>query len=119
MTAPTPPIAGFAAATTLNTSVYWYLHISGTAQGVAISQVLEGAVVAGVIANGTSAVNMVNGVMGWQISITDPANNTSFATQGDYIVLTTTSAGTITGIGLYNGPSGTYENPLFTDLFTT
>jgi hypothetical protein len=110
----TTPVAGFAVATIINTPVYWYLQISGTAQGVAISQALEDAVAAGVIANGTSVINK----LGWQISITDLSNNTSFATQGDYIVLTSNSSGTITGINLYNGPDGTYSNPPFASLFT-
>jgi hypothetical protein len=113
-----PPIAGFEPATLLQPPSYWWIQISGTAQGVEISSALEAAVAAGVIGNGTSVVNMKNGVLGWQISVTELNSINEFCGQGDYIVLITNSAGTITGIQLYNGPSGVFNDPLFSGFLT-
>jgi hypothetical protein len=113
-----PPVPGFEPATLLQPPSYWWIQISGTAQGIEISQALEAAVAVGIIANGTSVVNMKNGVLGWQISVIELDNIQEFCGQGDYIVLVTNSSGTITGIQLYNGPAGIFNDPLFSGFLT-
>jgi hypothetical protein len=113
-----PPVPGFEPATLLQPPSYWWIQISGTAQGIEISQALEAAVAVGIIANGTSVVNMKNDVLGWQISVIELDNIQEFCGQGDYIVLITNSSGTITGIQLYNGPAGIFNDPLFSGMFT-
>jgi len=93
------------------------MQVTGTAQGVEISQALEDAVNAGVIANGTSIVNKPNGQLAWTISITDNDGKTTFCTTGDWIVLGM-NGDTVTSIALYAGPDSTYNNPPYSTAFT-
>lgn len=104
----TSPIDGFAAATPLTPPTYWYLNITGTAQGEAIGKVLEYGVAQGIINVGTTQIN----ASGWTVQV-----NEATATTGDYIVIGTNSQGQLTELKLYNGASGKYNNPLFTSDF--
>jgi hypothetical protein len=112
------PITGFNSATPSTTISYWSMQINGTAQGVEIGQLLEGAVDKGVIANGTTKVNKPDDTLTWTISITDLNGVDSFCSTGDWIVYGANEAGDIVSIGFYNGQSGKYGNPPYSGAFS-
>lgn len=115
----TSPVTGFATGTLIQPLTDWWLQISGTAQGVEISQALEYAVEQGAISAGVAGMYRVPGQNPvWRIQKTDLNGVDTFATQGDYIVITATSDGAITDLKLYNGPDGPYSNPVFANLYT-
>lgn len=111
----TAPITGFQPAQLIDPLDYWYLQLSGTAQGVEVAQVLEHAVSLGLIANGTSIINS----SGWQVSVTDKNGVDTHITTGDYIVIGVNQEDQVATLELVAGADSPYAaTPQFSSKFT-
>jgi len=116
----TAPIAGFNSVTPASPPSYYAIQITGTAQGVEISQALEDAVASGLIEVGTSTVVKDGAGLRWTISTTDLLGHQSICTTDDWIVIGTDPAGkTMLSLEFYGGPNSPYTAlPLYSASFS-
>ena len=104
----TVPIAGFNSVTPASPPSYYAIQVTGTAQGVEISQALEDAVVSGLIEVGTSTVVKDDAGLRWTISTTDLLGHQNVCTTDDWIVIGSDSTGKMLSFQFYGGPNSPY-----------
>ena len=110
------PISGFQSCNLLDPLSYYYIQLSGTAQGVEVAQVLEHGVELGLLKSGTSTIN----ANGWLVETVDKNGVSVFCTTGDYIVIGANQEGQLASVALYAGPNSPYtETPQFSKFMKT